>query len=89
VVAAADPGEVLVSSTVKHLDAGSGITFADRGLHALKRPLGWEPWQLPERSSCPGRSRTSSSGRASSSQIAVSMNSKGVPGTWKLFAVEG
>jgi class 3 adenylate cyclase len=36
VVAEAEPGEVLVSSTVKDLVAGSGITFADRGLHALK-----------------------------------------------------
>jgi class 3 adenylate cyclase len=32
----AGPGEVLVSSTVKDLVAGSGITFADRGSHALK-----------------------------------------------------
>jgi class 3 adenylate cyclase/pimeloyl-ACP methyl ester carboxylesterase len=32
----ADPGEVLVSSTVKDLVAGSGITFDDRGLHPLK-----------------------------------------------------
>jgi class 3 adenylate cyclase len=30
VAAAADPGEVLVSSTVKDLFAGSGIVFADR-----------------------------------------------------------
>ncbi|MGH2446550.1 MAG: alpha/beta fold hydrolase [Candidatus Limnocylindria bacterium] len=29
-------GEVLVSSTVKDLVAGSGIAFADRGTHALK-----------------------------------------------------
>jgi class 3 adenylate cyclase len=36
VIAAARPGEVLVSSTVKDLSAGSGITFADRGQHALK-----------------------------------------------------
>ena len=32
----AGPGEVLVSSTVKDLVAGSGITFEDRGMHALK-----------------------------------------------------
>jgi class 3 adenylate cyclase len=32
----AQPGEVLVSSTVKDLVAGSGITFQDRGLHELK-----------------------------------------------------
>ena len=32
----AGPGEVLVSSTVKDLVAGSGIDFEDRGAHALK-----------------------------------------------------
>jgi pimeloyl-ACP methyl ester carboxylesterase len=32
----AGPGEVLVSSTVKDLVAGSGICFADRGNHVLK-----------------------------------------------------
>jgi class 3 adenylate cyclase len=32
----AGPGEVLVSSTVKDLLAGSGITFADRGSHVLR-----------------------------------------------------
>ena len=36
VSALAGPGEVLVSSTVKDLAAGSGITFADRGSHVLK-----------------------------------------------------
>jgi class 3 adenylate cyclase len=36
VSALARPGETLVSSTVKDLVAGSGITFADRGSHALK-----------------------------------------------------
>lgn len=44
----AQPGEVLVSSTVRDLVAGSGIEFVDRGEHELK----------------------------------------GVPGTWKLFAVD-
>lgn len=34
--AAADRGEVLVSSTVRDLVAGSGITFRDRGEHTLK-----------------------------------------------------
>lgn len=43
----AAPGEVLVSSTVKDLVAGSGLSFADRGEHDLK----------------------------------------GVPGTWRLYAV--
>jgi pimeloyl-ACP methyl ester carboxylesterase/class 3 adenylate cyclase len=36
VASLAGPGEVLVSSTVRDLVAGSGITFEDRGLHALK-----------------------------------------------------
>jgi len=44
----AEPGEVLVSGTVKDLVAGSGIAFEDRGTHELK----------------------------------------GVPGEWRLFAVE-
>lgn len=36
VAALAGPGEVLVSSTVKDLVAGSGIGFSDHGEHALK-----------------------------------------------------
>ena len=36
VIGAAQPGEVLVSSTVKDLTAGSGIDFGDRGCHFLK-----------------------------------------------------
>ncbi|PXX10949.1 adenylate/guanylate cyclase domain-containing protein [Mycolicibacterium moriokaense] len=48
VSALAGPSEILVSSTVKDLVAGSGISFADRGAHALK----------------------------------------GVPGQWRVFAVE-
>jgi class 3 adenylate cyclase/pimeloyl-ACP methyl ester carboxylesterase len=32
----AEPGEVLVSSTVKDLVAGSGLRFEDRGTHSLK-----------------------------------------------------
>jgi class 3 adenylate cyclase/pimeloyl-ACP methyl ester carboxylesterase len=36
VAAQAQPGEVLVSSTVKDLVAGSGIGFEDRGAHELK-----------------------------------------------------
>ncbi len=36
VAALAEAGEVLVSSTVRDLVAGSGLTFADRGVHALK-----------------------------------------------------
>jgi class 3 adenylate cyclase len=40
----AQPGEVLVSSTVKDLVAGSGIEFVDRGEHQLKGIS--EPWHL-------------------------------------------
>jgi class 3 adenylate cyclase len=36
VAAQAGPGEVLVSSTVRDLIAGSGIELEDRGLHTLK-----------------------------------------------------
>ncbi len=36
VAATAEPDEVLVSSTVKDLVAGSGLRFADRGMHGLK-----------------------------------------------------
>jgi class 3 adenylate cyclase/pimeloyl-ACP methyl ester carboxylesterase len=44
VQSAAEPGEVLVSRTVKDLVAGSGIRFADRGTHPLKGVP--EEWQL-------------------------------------------
>jgi len=40
----AKPGEVLVSSTVKDLVAGSGIRFADHGTHGLKGVTG--EWHL-------------------------------------------
>ena len=40
----ASPGEVLVSSTVKDLVAGSGIEFDDRGEHELKGVPG--AWKL-------------------------------------------
>jgi class 3 adenylate cyclase len=36
VAALAGPGEVLISQTVKDLTAGSGLEFADRGVHELK-----------------------------------------------------
>jgi class 3 adenylate cyclase len=40
----ADPGEVLVSSTVKDLVAGSGLQFSDRGKYSLKGIPG--EWRL-------------------------------------------
>jgi class 3 adenylate cyclase len=36
IAALAHPGEVLVSSTVKDLVAGSGLSFLDRGTQGLK-----------------------------------------------------
>jgi class 3 adenylate cyclase len=53
VAAAAGPGEVLVSSTVKDLVAGSGLRFQDRGVRTLKGVPG--EWQLfaVERESSP------------------------------------
>jgi class 3 adenylate cyclase len=44
VAGAAEPGEVLVSSTVRDLVAGSGLAFEDRGMHALKGVP--EEWHL-------------------------------------------
>jgi len=44
VASLAGAGEALVSSTVKDLVAGSGITFEDRGLHVLKGVPG--EWHL-------------------------------------------
>jgi class 3 adenylate cyclase/pimeloyl-ACP methyl ester carboxylesterase len=44
VASLAEPGEVLVSSTVKDLVAGSGIDFTDRGEHQLKGIA--EAWRL-------------------------------------------
>jgi len=44
VLATAAPGEVLVSSTVRDLVAGSGLEFSDAGCHQLKGVPG--DWQL-------------------------------------------
>jgi class 3 adenylate cyclase len=44
VAATGDGGDVVVSSTVKDLLAGSGLTFADRGEHELKGVPG--TWRL-------------------------------------------
>ena len=44
VASAASPGEVLVTSTVRDLVAGSGIEFSDRGRHELRGLPG--DWQL-------------------------------------------
>jgi len=42
----ANPGEILVSSTVKALTVGSGLTYADKGIHKLKGID--DDWQLFE-----------------------------------------
>jgi class 3 adenylate cyclase len=43
IAALAGPGEVLASRTVKDLVAGSGLVFADRGVHELKGiPDAWQ-----------------------------------------------
>jgi class 3 adenylate cyclase len=44
VAAVAEPGQVLVSSTVKDLVAGSGIGFEERGRRELKGVPG--EWRL-------------------------------------------
>jgi class 3 adenylate cyclase len=46
VAALAAPGEVLVSSTVKDLVAGSGIEFEDRGEHELKGVGAWRLYSV-------------------------------------------
>ena len=44
VAATGGAGDIVVSSTVKDLLAGSGLTFADRGEHELKGVPG--TWRL-------------------------------------------
>jgi class 3 adenylate cyclase len=47
IAALAQPGQVLVSATVKDLVAGSGIEFSDRGGHNLKGVPGrWEVFEV-------------------------------------------
>ena len=48
ILATADPGEVLVSGTVKDLVVGSEIPFEDRGEHELRGVPGqWRLWAVP------------------------------------------
>jgi class 3 adenylate cyclase len=52
VVALAEPGEILVSSTVKDLVVGAALSFEDRGLHHLRGvPDSWHLYALRERRS--------------------------------------
>ena len=54
----AEPGEVLVSSTVKDLLTGSGLAFDDRGIHELKGVAG--DWHVyGRRRGSPDRSKSS------------------------------
>jgi class 3 adenylate cyclase len=47
ILGAADPGELLVSNTVKDLVVGSGIEFEDRGEHELRGVPGeWRLWSV-------------------------------------------
>lgn len=47
IAALAGPSEILVSSTVKELTAGSGLVFEDRGLHELKGvPDSWRLYRV-------------------------------------------
>lgn len=56
VTAAASPGEVLVSQTVKDLVAGSGMTFQERGLAELKGVPGeWRLYAVQPEHSKPGQ----------------------------------
>jgi class 3 adenylate cyclase len=56
VTAAAQPSEVLVSSTVKDLAAGSAIQFSDRGAHVLRGiPDEWRLFTVTDRSARPLR----------------------------------
>jgi adenylate cyclase len=49
VMSAAEPGEVLVSGTLRDLVAGSGLEFRDRGLQELKGVPGeWHLWALSD-----------------------------------------
>jgi class 3 adenylate cyclase/streptogramin lyase len=53
VLAVADPGDVLVTATLRELVSGSGLEFTDRGQHALKGVPGM--WQLYGLESVDGR----------------------------------
>ena len=49
ITALADPNEILVSSTVRDLVAGSGLTFEDAGEHELKGvPDRWHLFRVVE-----------------------------------------
>lgn len=90
VVAAAEPGEVLVSSTVRDLVSGSGLEFTDRGNHALKGvPTEWHLYGLvrPE-----AAKEMVSPAEAAAAIAAASSRAEGARGgrrTWLLLGVAG
>jgi class 3 adenylate cyclase len=56
VASLAGPGEILVSSTVRDLVAGSGLVFEDAGEHALKGvPDRWHLYRVAEERTAPSR----------------------------------
>jgi len=56
VMSAAEPGEVLVSGTLRDLVAGSGLRFHDRGVQELKGVPGeWHLWALVREATAAGR----------------------------------
>ncbi len=56
VMSVADPGEVLVSSTLRDLVAGSGLEFRDRGLKELRGVPGeWHLWALVRETTAAGQ----------------------------------
>ena len=64
VAALAGPGEILVSSIVKDLVAGSGLAFSDRGEHELKGVPGvWRLYAVELRRA-PGRAEPADAGLA-------------------------
>lgn len=74
VVAAAGPGEVLVSGTLRELVAGSGLDFHDRGLHELKGiPGEWRLWALVPEAAPADRAATARVGVTDTDDIQPSL----------------
>ena len=70
IMATAQPGEVLVSSTVRDLAAGSGLTFEDRGERQLKGVPGeWRVYAVGRTE--PDASKTAETGTASERRAAA------------------
>ena len=81
IAALAEPGEVLVSGTVRDLVAGSGVGFEDRGVSTLKGVPGeWRlysaralerPAELPPEPRVPRRERVSTALRTTRGRVAL------------------